>query len=81
MLKYLFSASFKTPLTWIRESLSLNVREKATQEEIEAARKEQAEKGQLSVFESMPPAEGEKGAEPGARFVKPKKVHTEVRYQ
>ncbi len=71
-------ASFKTPLTWIKESLSLNVREKASKEEIEAARKEQAEKGQLSVFESLPPAEGEEEVTPGAGVVKPKKVHTEV---
>lgn len=56
----------------------MNVREKASKEEIEAAKKEQADKGQLSVFESLPPAESEEGEATGSQFVKPKKVHTEV---
>ncbi|KAJ3488692.1 hypothetical protein NLI96_g2661 [Meripilus lineatus] len=58
----------------------MNVREKASKEEIEAAKKEQADKGQLSVFESLPPAESEEGEATGSQFVKPKKVHTEHKY-
>lgn len=58
------SASFKSPFTWLRETLDLKYRQQHTEKEIEEARKQQLEKGQGSVFESLPEladeAEGEK---------------------
>lgn len=68
--------NFKGPVTWLRESLAPNVRQQNTKEEIEAARKQAAEKGQLSVFDSVPTVEdGEDGATvPAWR----KKTYTEV---
>lgn len=68
--------NFKGPVAWLRESLAPNVRQSNTKEEIEAARKQAAEKGQLSVFDSVPTVEGaEEGAEvPAWR----KKTYTEV---
>ena len=45
------SASFRNPLTWLRESLTPNVRQKNTEEELEAARKAEAEKGEGSIFD------------------------------
>ena len=62
-------------MAWLRESLAPNVREKATEEEVEAARKQAAEKGQLSVFESVPTIEEGEEAVP----VRSKKTYTEVR--
>lgn len=45
------SASFKSPITWLRETLAPSQREKNTQAELEAARKAEVEKGQGSVFD------------------------------
>ena len=57
-------SNFKSPVAWLRESLAPNVRQKNTEEEIEAARKQAAQKDQLSVFESVPTIEkSEKGEE------------------
>ncbi|KAH9844186.1 mitochondrial 50S ribosomal protein L22 [Rhodofomes roseus] len=39
---------------WLRNTLGMSVREKNTEEELAAVRKEQAEKGEMSVFESLP---------------------------
>ncbi|KAI0353534.1 ribosomal protein L22 [Trametes cingulata] len=65
--------NFKSPVTWLRESLAPSVRQQNTKEEIEAARKQAAEKDQLSVFESLPTiTEGEAGAK--------KKTYTEHKY-
>ncbi|CCL99425.1 uncharacterized protein FIBRA_01443 [Fibroporia radiculosa] len=47
------------PLGWLRDSLAMSVRKKNTEEEVAAARKAEAEKGQLSVFESLPAASGD----------------------
>lgn len=70
--------NFKGPVQWLRESLAPNVRQQNTQEEIEAARRQAAEKGQLGVFESVPTVEG---AEAGAAVPSwKKKTYTEVRH-
>ncbi|KAI0677121.1 ribosomal protein L22 [Trametes maxima] len=70
--------NFKGPVAWLRESLAPSVREQNTKEEIEAARKQAAEKGQLSVFDSVPTvAEGEAGEEVPAWK---KKTYTEHKY-
>lgn len=70
--------SFKGPVTWLRESLAPGVREQNTKEEIEAARKRAAEKGQLGVFESAPTlVEGDVTAEETPAWKK--KTYTEVR--
>ena len=74
--------NFKGPVAWLRESLAPNVRQKNTEEEIEAARQQAAERGQLSVFESVPTiTEGEAAAEGGEEVVPAwkKKTYTEVR--
>ncbi|KAI0368146.1 ribosomal protein L22 [Pilatotrama ljubarskyi] len=71
--------NFKGPVTWLRESLAPNVRQQNTQEEIEAARKQAAEKGQLSVFESLPAvADGEAGGEEVPAWKR--KTYTEHKY-
>ncbi|KAI9001441.1 ribosomal protein L22 [Trametes punicea] len=71
--------NFRSPVTWLRESLAQNVRERNTREEIEAARKQAAEKGQLSVFESVPSVpEGEAGVEEVPAWKK--KTYTEHKY-
>jgi flagellar biosynthesis/type III secretory pathway ATPase len=41
-------------MSWIRDALSANVRKQHTPEELAKARKEEAEKGHGSVFESLP---------------------------
>ncbi|KAI0775925.1 ribosomal protein L22 [Trametes elegans] len=70
--------NFKGPVSWLRESLTPNVRQQNTKEEIEAARKQAAEKGQLSVFESVPSVEeGEAGEKVPAWK---KKTYTEHKY-
>ncbi|KAL1944191.1 hypothetical protein VTO73DRAFT_3376 [Trametes versicolor] len=71
--------NFKGPVTWLRESLAPNVRQQNTQEEIEAARKQAADKGQLSVFDSVPTVgEGEGAAEEVPAWKK--KTYTEHKY-
>ena len=70
--------NFKGPVQWLRESLAPNVRQKNTEEEIEAARRQAAEKGQLGVFESVPTVEEEATSE-GVPAWK-KKTYTEVRH-
>lgn len=70
--------NFKGPVTWLRESLAPNVRQQNTQEEIDAARKQAADKGQLSVFDTVPTVgEGEGAAEEVPAWKK--KTYTEVR--
>ena len=78
-------SNFKSPVAWLRESLAPNVRQKNTEEEIEAARKQAAQKDQLSVFESVPTIEksekGEEGEESQEVEEVPawrKKTYTEV---
>ena len=74
-------------MSWIRESLSPNVRQKNTEEEIEAARRRAAEKGQLNIFESLPSVEDgkvvetSKGREVAEKVVPAwkQKTYTEVR--
>ncbi|KAH9899998.1 ribosomal protein L22 [Cubamyces lactineus] len=71
--------NFKGPVAWLRESLAPNIRQRNTQEEVEAARKQAAEKGQLSVFESVPSVgEGEAGDEAVPAWKK--KTYTEHKY-
>ncbi|KAI0638057.1 ribosomal protein L22 [Trametes polyzona] len=71
--------NFKGPVAWLRETLAPNVREQNTKEEIEAARKQAAEKGQLSVFESLPTvSEGEDVEEKVPAWKK--KTYTEHKY-
>ncbi|KAI1795116.1 ribosomal protein L22 [Ganoderma leucocontextum] len=70
--------NFKGPVQWLRESLADNVRQKNTQEEIEAARRQAAEKGQLGVFESVPTVEGEEAGEVVPAWKK--KTYTEHKY-
>ncbi|KAH8105957.1 mitochondrial 50S ribosomal protein L22 [Cristinia sonorae] len=71
-------ASLKGPLTWLRQSLAPAVR-KDSEEDIAAARKAEAEKGQSSVFDSIAPAADEERAGVSA-LVKPKIKHTEHKY-
>ncbi|TBU49379.1 mitochondrial 50S ribosomal protein L22 [Dichomitus squalens] len=70
--------NFKGPVQWLQETLSPNVRQKNTEEEIEAARRQAAEKGQLGVFESMPTVEGEEEGEAVPAWKK--KTYTEHKY-
>lgn len=39
---------------WLRNSLGMSVRQRNTAEELAAVRKAQAEKGEQSVFETLP---------------------------
>ncbi|KAI0080901.1 mitochondrial 50S ribosomal protein L22 [Panus rudis PR-1116 ss-1] len=71
-------ASFKSPLGWIKESLSMGTREKSSEEEVAAARKEQIEKGQASVFETIAPAVESESIEEGTATLK--KKHTQHKY-
>ncbi|KAI0327774.1 ribosomal protein L22 [Cubamyces sp. BRFM 1775] len=71
--------NFKNPVAWLRESLAPSIRQRNTQEEVEAARKQAAEKGQLSVFESVPGVgEDEAGKEAVPAWMK--KTYTEHKY-
>lgn len=77
----IYSVSFKNPIEWVREAVGSNVREKSSEQEIAAARKAQIEKGEASVFESIAPVAADKAKVTGAKIVKAKKMHTEVREQ
>ncbi|KAH9951689.1 mitochondrial 50S ribosomal protein L22 [Amylocystis lapponica] len=66
-----------SPFGWLRESLAMKVRKQASAEEVDAARKEQAEKGQLSVFESLPTDADGETASP---ITPPRKTYTEHKY-
>lgn len=44
-------------MTWVREALAPRTRERSSEAEIEEARKAAAEKGQLSIFETLPEVE------------------------
>ncbi|GLB33801.1 putative universal ribosomal protein uL22 family protein [Lyophyllum shimeji] len=60
-------ASFLNPLNWVKEKLVPSIREKQTQEEVEAGKKEAAEEGKRSVFETaavpvIRKARGKRGA-------------------
>lgn len=46
-------------MSWVRNKLQLQTLEKNSKEEVEAARRAQIEKGQGSVFDALPPVEGE----------------------
>lgn len=64
------SASFKNPFRWLQESLDLKFRQQHSPEEIEEARKQQIEKGQGSVFESLPElVEDVEGADDKAKLL------------
>lgn len=67
----------KSPLRWLRESLSPTVRQDSPKD-IAAARKAEAEKGQSSVFDSLIPV-AEEGAEQGDAISKPRAKYSEVR--
>ncbi|CDO71331.1 hypothetical protein BN946_scf184908.g89 [Trametes cinnabarina] len=70
--------NFRNPVNWLRENLAPNVRQQNTEEEIEAARKQAAEKGELSVFESLPTIpDGEEDTDVPAWK---KKTYTEHKY-
>ena len=71
--------NFKGPVAWLRESLAPNVRQQNTKEEIEEARKQAAEKGQLSVFESVPTVEAADGEDAEEVPAWRRKKYTEVR--
>ncbi|KAL4241933.1 universal ribosomal protein uL22 family protein [Abortiporus biennis] len=53
------NASLKSPMAWLRESLSVNVREKSSEEELAAARKEAAVSGEGSLFDAIESGESE----------------------
>ncbi|KAI0723170.1 ribosomal protein L22 [Earliella scabrosa] len=72
--------NFKGPVAWLRESLAPNVRQQNTKEEIEEARKQAAEKGQLSVFESVPTVEAADGEEAEEVPAWRRKKYTEHKY-
>lgn len=71
--------NFKGPVAWLRESLAPNVRQQNTEEEIEAARKKAAEKGQLSVFEQVPTLDSVDGEAGEVIPAWKRKTYTEVR--
>ncbi|KAI0347195.1 mitochondrial 50S ribosomal protein L22 [Trametopsis cervina] len=71
------------PLNWIRESLAVNKRQQNTQEELEAARKADAAKGQGNIFDAIAEDVKEEGdATEGATgaVVKAKKQYTHHKY-
>ncbi|GJE84127.1 ribosomal protein L22 [Phanerochaete sordida] len=47
-------ASFKSPMSWLRDTLDLKFRQQPSEKELEQARRQQIEKGQGSVFDSLP---------------------------
>ncbi|KAF5388240.1 hypothetical protein D9615_000405 [Tricholomella constricta] len=51
---FLYSASFLNPLNWVKEKLVPSIREKPSQEEVEASKKQAAKEGNRSVFEATP---------------------------
>ncbi|KZT24510.1 ribosomal protein L22 [Neolentinus lepideus HHB14362 ss-1] len=65
------SATFRNPLTWLQEQLAPKIREKATEEEIEASRKEMAQRGEESVYDTIPEPVSEEG--PGGAGASKKK--------
>ncbi|GBE79630.1 mitochondrial 50S ribosomal protein L22 [Sparassis latifolia] len=69
----------RSPFQWLRDNLAMSVRRKNTAKEIAVARKEQTEKGQLSVFETLPTAKGENAGGGGVAPVA-KKKHTQHKY-
>jgi len=66
-----------SPFGWLRDNLAMKIRKKASAEEIAAARKEEAQKGQLSVFESL---QEEPVGEVVPQVVVQRKKHTEHKY-
>ncbi|KAI0322441.1 mitochondrial 50S ribosomal protein L22 [Amylostereum chailletii] len=52
-------ASFGSPFDWFRRTLSPGVRNKQSKEEVQAAKRKQAEEGNLGVFDSVEPSKGE----------------------
>lgn len=73
-----FSASLN-PLNWVRESFAVNKREKNTEEELEAARKAAAEKGEGSIFDTLSESSAKEDTEQDAGVVvKAKKQYTHV---
>lgn len=70
------SVSFKNPLTWVQESLSPAMRDKASEQQTAAVRQEQIEKGEASLFDTIAP---EVNKVTQATVTKQRKKHTEVR--
>jgi large subunit ribosomal protein L22 len=67
------------PLNWVRESFAVNKREKNTEEELEAARKAAAEKGEGSIFDTLTESSAKEDTEQDAGVVlKSKKQYTHV---
>lgn len=48
------SASFLNPINWVKEKLVPTLRERQPQAEVEARKKQAAEAGQVSVFDTVP---------------------------
>ncbi|PCH41158.1 mitochondrial 50S ribosomal protein L22 [Wolfiporia cocos MD-104 SS10] len=69
----------KGPFSWLRDNLAISTRKRNTEEELAAARKEQAEKGQLSVFETLP-VEMEQDDPVEGTAPSPKKKYVEHKY-
>ncbi|KAK7695989.1 hypothetical protein QCA50_000629 [Cerrena zonata] len=69
--------SFKNPLTWVQESLSPAMRDKASEQQTAAVRQEQIEKGEANLFDTLTP-EVTKATK--ATVAKKKKIHTEHKY-
>jgi len=53
------SASSLNPFSWVREKLSPGAREKESQEELVAAKREAKAQGQLSIFDTAPQKQAE----------------------
>ncbi|EPQ59232.1 mitochondrial 50S ribosomal protein L22, partial [Gloeophyllum trabeum ATCC 11539] len=73
-------ASFRNPITWMQEQLMPKVREKATKEEIEASRKEMAQRGEGGVLDALPAPEVIEAPGKRAEAGSSRKVHTEHKY-
>ena len=62
------SASLGNPLGWLRNQLVPGMREEPSKKEVDAARKEQVEKGQGSIFDSLAVEKEEKDASEKSKF-------------
>lgn len=61
-------SSSKGMFGWLRNSLGMSVRQRNTAEELAAVRKAQAEKGEQSVFETLPEEVTGKPADASKRY-------------
>ncbi|KAI0701805.1 mitochondrial 50S ribosomal protein L22 [Cytidiella melzeri] len=74
------SVSFN-PLNWVRESFAVKKREKNTEQELAAARKAAADKGQGSIFDTVAASAEAEGAESSSgALLKSKKQYTHHKY-